>query len=270
MDKLSKFYIKPSIVFPNSLLEDVLYSDTLKSGVSSDMEKWSPLFKKNHSQVKAKEINSFGFRSDEFTNSHNGKHILFLGCSYTWGTGLNIEEVWAKILYNKLSEDNTTSGFFNLGVPGDSFYSSVINAFKYFKNFGNPDIIFFNIQELERFYAYNKEQDSLHKSRVVDNKVLDLISYQYYYMLEQYCKSNKIILISFTWYLGNSDHILNNFNTFYYPDIDVLSEFVLDYVDKNPSDLNSLNASDGSHMGTSYHKYWYLYAYELYLKNRLT
>ena len=35
-----------------------------------------------------KEINSKNFRSNEFIKKHEGKHILFSGCSVTSGVGL--------------------------------------------------------------------------------------------------------------------------------------------------------------------------------------
>lgn len=47
-------------------------------------------------------FNSLGFRSDEFIKNHNGKHILFAGCSETEGTGGNLESNWPYMVYSEL------------------------------------------------------------------------------------------------------------------------------------------------------------------------
>ncbi len=255
-----------SSVSNKTMPKEILYSDTPMSEVPCKIEDWEENFKKNHDQTLQKEINSFGFRSDEFVKTHNDKHVLFLGCSYTWGTGLYIDEVWSKIVYDKIKTKEKTSGFFNLGIPGDSIYSSITNAFKYFKNFGDPDVIFFNVQNIGRFYVYNKIKNKIHKSVMEDEEVLTILAYQYYYMLEQYCFKNKIKLISFTWDLSESSHILKNFNTFFYHDQKEISDFVLDYSKQNPLEKNSLFARDGLHFGKAYHAYWSDYAYRNYLK----
>ena len=49
-------------------------------------------------------INSHGYRCDEFTTNHKGKHVLFSGCSNTYGVGLKKEEVWAYKVYNKINK----------------------------------------------------------------------------------------------------------------------------------------------------------------------
>jgi hypothetical protein len=264
MKKLKNFYIKPDGISQNSLSFDSLFLDIPKSNISLNPEQWTELFKANHSETFSSEINDLGFRSDEFKKNHKGSHILFLGCSYTWGTGLYLEEVWSKMLYEKIKKEQPTSGFFNLAIPGDSLYSSITNAFKYFKNFGNPDVLFFNIQDIKRFYAYNKENNVFHRSIVSDNKVLELMSYQYYYMLDQYCTANNINLISFTWCLEYDTHPLDTFKSFNYPEIKNISDFILKCKNENPKGKESLIARDGHHMGTAYHKYWLDYAYDKY------
>jgi hypothetical protein len=264
MKQLKKFYIKPDGISQNSLSFDSLFLDIPKSNISPNREHWTDLFKKNHSETFSSEINALGFRSDEFKKTHKDYHVLFLGCSYTWGTGLYLKEVWSKMLYEKIKKEKPTSGFFNLAIPGDSLYSSITNAFKYFKNFGNPDVLFFNIQDIKRFYAYNKENNLFYRSIVSDNKVLELMAYQYYYMLEQYCSANNIILISFTWCLEDETHPLSNFKSFSYPQIKNISDFVIKYKNENQEVKESFIARDGHHMGTAYHKYWFEYAYSKY------
>jgi hypothetical protein len=264
MHKLKNFYIKPDSVAQTSLSEESIFSETPVSNVPFKIENWTDTFKKNHAQTFQEEVNSQGFRSEEFKKTHEGLHVLFLGCSYTWGTGLFLDEVWSKKTYNKIKEVRDVSGFFNLAVPGDSIYSSIANAFKYFKTFGNPDVIFFNVQDITRFYAYSKEDRNFYRSNISDNKVLELLAYQYYYMLEQYCFSNNILLISFTWYLGHDVHILENFKTFSNTKINNVLDFVNDQ--KN-NKSESLIARDGKHLGSAYHDYWSFHAYKTYLDN---
>ena len=242
----------------------VLYSDMPSSGISPDIKSWPSNFSLHHKEVTQQEINSLGFRSDEFTDSHNDKHILFLGCSYTWGTGLYLDEVWSKILYKEIKKSYNLSGYFSLGIPGDSIFSSIVNAFKYFKNFGNPDIIFFNVQDIERFYYLDKKDQKIFRANFKENLLINLLAYQYYYMLEQYCIANKIKLVSFTWYLGHKDHALKSFNSFYETDIDDISEYVANYYNETSDEL-SLLARDGKHLGKAYHQYWADFIYDKFM-----
>jgi len=57
-------------------------------------------------------FNSYGFRSDEFSNEPS---MVSLGCSYTCGIGLPIENCWASIVINNLNLKN-----FNLGIGSSS------------------------------------------------------------------------------------------------------------------------------------------------------
>lgn len=49
--------------------------------------------------------NNYGFRCDDFESWEKHPYrILFAGCSMTDGTGLPIDDIWAKILHKKLCE----------------------------------------------------------------------------------------------------------------------------------------------------------------------
>jgi hypothetical protein len=244
----------------NPLTEESLYGDVPMSTVPALISDWEKPFRDHHKEVLQEEINDFGFRSDNFTKNHSNKHVLFLGCSYTWGTGLYLNQIWSKILYDEINIHNEFSGYFNLGVPGDSIYTCITNAFKYFNNFGKPDVIFFNIPEIERFYVYKKDKEKFFRSILKSNKTLELLSYQYYYILEKYCEENNIKLFSFSWYLGYKIHPLDNFKTFYSMDNEKIYEYVYN------SNL-ALKASDDTHLGPAYHKYW---AEEMYRTQSIT
>lgn len=57
-------------------------------------------------------FNSFGFRCNEFTDNPS---VMFLGCSYTIGIGLPIENVWASLIAKKLNLQSA-----NLAIGGSS------------------------------------------------------------------------------------------------------------------------------------------------------
>lgn len=165
--------------------------------------------------------NSTGFRSDEFTKEHNGKHVLFAGCSETEGAGDNIENCWAGILYSHLSKNNNLSGFFNLGRSGWGWQIIIANIFEYIKKYNKPDELFIMFPNIGRFYEWiEKEGDEVYvyKGTIPNNShpnpkaklkkenltvkeqramiVNFTLSIK---MLEEYCKSNNIKLYWGTW-----------------------------------------------------------------------
>ena len=159
-------------------------------------------------------INSLGFRSDEFKKNHDGKHILFSGCSYTFGTGLNISETWANIVYKKIAQTDKCSGFFNIGWPGTSIQQQSFSMFKYFEKFGNPDVVFWCLPSTFRSY-FNTNFNGLikilgekYQGDVAEYKEIEslysinsteLTSFISYYQVDFYCRSNNIKLYAFPW-----------------------------------------------------------------------
>ena len=232
-----------------------------------------------------KDYNSYNYRCDEFVDIHKGSHILFSGCSVTFGEGLNKKELWSWMVNEELSKNINTSGYFNLAMPGASISFDIMKMFKYFNKFGNPDIIFFNMPPTERFFSVNLDE----KTHTLDitssvgqmDSPLDkesalfanAIHFESYNMLEAYCREAGIKLISFTWWedtylmqkgIKNSSEIFNSFETFY--DIHRLYSFEkylkkqiqLNFADKSTSDLESsiLYARDGAHPGLIYHNFY--------------
>ena len=69
----------------------------------------NPLNNKMRDDVKktgiAYNLNSDNFRSDEFIKKHKNKHILFAGCSNTFGEGVEYEKTWAYRLYKEISKE---------------------------------------------------------------------------------------------------------------------------------------------------------------------
>ena len=229
-----------------------------------------------------KDINSFGYRCDEFINLHDKKHIVFAGCSVTWGIGLNLNEIWSYKIYEKINNQYGCSGYFNLAFPGSSIQTQIISLFKYFKKFGNPDVVFINFPDIYRYYNYsiknNKIIDALYDYN--SEKILSLISYQYYFMLDEYCRTNKIKLFSFTWFKkdleidgesltgnGLEKHPFDNFNFFYKINENDLYNYVFDKIKNNKDNKYMEFARDGEHYGIAYHDYWADFIYNKYLES---
>lgn len=98
-------------------------------------------------------VNSLLFRSDEFTKQHEGKHIIFSGCSNTYGFSLYNHEIWPWKLYNKIKEKEKVSGYYNLAIPGTGPLNMISDIFKYINRYSKPDAIFINLPLLSRFYV---------------------------------------------------------------------------------------------------------------------
>lgn len=63
--------------------------------------------------------NSHGYRCPEWSPLPNGKkNVVILGCSHTFGEGLNDGDVWVDRLYKKVDQQRLR--FWNLGQPGAS------------------------------------------------------------------------------------------------------------------------------------------------------
>jgi hypothetical protein len=228
--------------------------------------------------------NSYGFRCDEFINDHKQKHILFSGCSVTYGNGLKKEEIWAYQVYNKINKKENCSGYFNIAFSGNNILNSILNIFKYCKKFGNPDTIFINLPNQNRFFNFDKDKKIY---RIIQNKSLSDISnietltfYNYYLMLEQYCNSNSIKLFSFTWdgyderNLNNEYESVNtafkkyNFKTFYYINQNQMSDSLFSLKQNYNNKFFDI-ARDKLHRGIGAHMFWAEFIYNKYLEKNI-
>lgn len=228
------------------------------------------LILKNNPWVLPPEINSLGYRSEEFTDAHSGLHIVFSGDSYTFGTGVLYEECWAKLTYNKLNKDFKCSGYFNLGYPGSCIANQVVDLFKYFKQYGNPKAIFFNLTNPSRFYMARKDgklfnltfsKDLISLDEEDGSDLIQTLSMQYYFMLQEYCRQSGIQLYSFSWQPNHSFKTMPLIDSFY-----TWSEYeMLSYIDKYSRDNHDEFieiARDGNHLGTAAHSFWSDFIYK--------
>lgn len=214
------------------------------------------------------DFNSLGLRCDEFKTNHNGKHILFMGCSETQGSNDGLEDTWAKILYNKINNKETLSGYFNISKLGSSIVIQILNFLDYINEYGIPDEVFFLIPETSRSINYVDELQEFQMSNMAieeevfgNQTLLNAFgnSILYLKMFEQFCKSMGIKLIWSTW--TREDQYFKNihFNNFLYLDMKNFETIVKDnfdkYQDVNRSVKNNLWKTDG-HFGLIVHKYW--------------
>jgi len=219
--------------------------------------------------------NSHGCRSDEFKTDHDGKHILFAGCSTTFGVGLYKEEVWANIVYNKINEKEKCSGYFNVSSPGASIYTTILDIFKYFNKFGNPEVVFLNLTDSYRFFAYDDKTGLYKRTKYDESEKLheiDLINYNMYFMLDLYCKSNNIKLFSFSYSYRGPVSTQKMFNEYgfdtYYNLSEEFSNETLFLLKQNNDDPFFEKARDNMHRGKGFHIMWSDFIFDKYLNNQ--
>jgi hypothetical protein len=217
--------------------------------------------------------------SDDFTNKHVGKHILFAGCSVTYGVGLpDVSKNWPRIVYETIKLNETTSGFYNIAFPGQSISLQVSLIFRYIEKYGKPDVIFFNLPSTSR--TFSALDNMIYSSQVTLDQerdypgsiaVAEYYNHEAYLYLHNYCKATGIKLISITWSYapdvssdpGVAEKLFNGkFDSFYKSKISI-DEFLEDYLNKNKGDYLLLG-SDGQHPGYGPHAYFALTALNAY------
>lgn len=265
--------------------EDALRFENFDPKEIKDHQKWIIDYVDNPDKFN---VNSNFFRSDEFSDNHDGKHILFSGCSVTYGVGLYTEELWSYLLYNKIKEKEKVSGYYNLGTPGTGVFDIVSNIFKYINMYGNPDTIFIDLPELTRFYALVDSKTSAWTNEVPINRYEYLrygyrharyagdrecsivqekliYAYQYLFMLQTFCKFNNIQLYLFS-YIDDLNYFMNitDLDSYYkLNSVDLLKK-IYKYHEDNPKDKFYLIARDNNHPGTGQHYAWAEEMYEKY------
>ena len=204
-------------------------------------------------------INSDGLRSDEFTSSHSGKHVLFAGCSVTFGDGLPLEYIWPYIVYREIGDKENISGYFNIARPGLTATEIINQIFKYIRLYGNPDVIITAFPDVMR---ENRMIETLYGEDVTEAMVCD-----YYNALVMYAELAGIRLVSFTW------DDMDRFKKLHPDKLDPRSQFkyfykfnatkeqypfMTNYIEKNnkhPLKEFMLSAMDGYHPGIAEHAF---------------
>jgi hypothetical protein len=188
-------------------------------------------------------FNSLGYRSDEFTDLHDGEHILFAGCSETEGYGGNLDTNWAYIMYTELAKKKKLSGFFNLSSAAWGHETITNNIMRYIESYGKPDKIYMLLPNIARKYewegTHKNREHYAHKLKTpyyVENHISewfgeprlqqtleeqrsDIVRFTILLrMFEEYCISNGIDLIWSSW---SEPDAIN------YKNLNVFKKFVL-------------------------------------------
>ena len=214
-------------------------------------------------------LNSYFFRCDQFKNSHDSIHLLFAGCSETFGEGGDVEDVWAKRLYNKLSETNNFSGYFNLGLPGANWHQIMINIKRYIKLFGPPDILLIFAPNLLRYYEYTEKNNlktDYWQAKVFNQPTFLKSSKEYFKKYKEmfvpwllslqnfidYCNSINIKVVWSTWATQENINITRTkyFENSFFPTWDIhINENTINDIEIKPQDVfrRDLHSGDFFH-----------------------
>jgi hypothetical protein len=194
--------------------------------------------------VKLYRLNSFGFRSNEFVSKHSGLHVLFSGCSVTYGDSLPLNYIWPQIVHSLMP---TTSGFFNLASPGNTIAKVIQDIFRYIDSYGVPDVAFILFPDFKR--------------GIVDGKIRMTLEndYQEYLKLEILFSEHNKTLISSSWAIRNKVYPLNSFKTFMKFKPKDLNRFVYDNTKTLVPEEDRvllLRAADLAHPGILEHRFY--------------
>lgn len=123
--------------------------------------------------------NTSGYRCKEFFEDepNKTKKIMTLGCSNTFGYGLEVEKTWPHILSDKMGVD-----YVNLSKGGDGAQAQVIKAFQFFKEFYHPTHIF-AVLPLYRL-EFPKVKNMIHTEKHIDKDVFDPRILQHFFTYE--------------------------------------------------------------------------------------
>ena len=208
-------------------------------------------------------LNTHSLRSDEFISSHEGKHILFAGCSVTTGEGLPLEDTWAHKLYTQISNSQKTSGYFNISYPGASILSIINQIYSYVENFGSPDYIFALLPNIVRDTPRDKRSAGRPDEETYQRVIEECKN------LEKFCVKNKIKLFISGWELQEQSHF-RSITSYKAIDHTKLVSHIYEFSDSNASSSMSpflVTAMDGEHPGIAVHEYYKQFFYNLYLRS---
>lgn len=218
--------------------------------------------------------NSFGLRSDEFKKDHEGLHILFAGCSITFGDGVPDNYVWAKRVYDEIAKTEKVSGFYNVAINGGNHVDIFSQIYNYIKEFSQPDVIFINFPDLRRLADYG-----------IAKEIMSLIVVMYG-MLEKFCEAAGTRLISFSWdaeinlnpdteslrnrlFFDTPDPRNSFGTTFHKFDVPEREKFMFEYSQNNKSSIYKdffVRGLDVVHPGIAEHEFYTKLALGLYCK----
>lgn len=226
-------------------------------------------------------LNSSGQRCDEFKTIHSGKHILFAGCSETFGVGNLLENVWAHKLYKRISKDEATSGYFNIGLPGGTISEIIQQIHNYFNEFGYPDVLFINFpdhhRELSRILNNIHGNKKISFKEDIDQNYVAMTIVNSYELLMDICRLNGVKVYPFSWeldYLRAGYELMDPrqrmSNLLEIKENELIEHCERFVSEKQDSELKKffITALDDDHSGIAVHDFWYNKIYSYYKKDR--
>jgi hypothetical protein len=183
------------------------YSDTIDYDYSECKKTHVP-----HKPTNARYgLNSINLRSDELKVVKDGTHILFGGCSQTWGHGINNkEDLWSYIVNQSFSD---SSGYFNLARSGWNTSQIVADAIAYCNAYGFPKYMFLLFPDHQReIVSFGVDQDRL---MPIDREYIGLLQERSLFLavmaIEAFCQANGIKLLYSTWH-GSTTKLFSRWN----------------------------------------------------------
>jgi hypothetical protein len=255
----NKKFIRPEII---ERLNQILF-DTINFKLNDNKKIYPAEFHQD--------FNSLGYRCQEFTKTHDGKHVLFMGCSETQGSNHSLDEAWANILYKKISNDEKLSGYFNIASIGHGILYQFLILLNYIENYAKPDEIYFLIPETTRAFIIEYHEDPIKISHQnmpssIENFTQEIISnthfnsLAYLRILESFCNNSGINLIWSTWHPDSEKfYKVLNFKNYLLLNMQIIDDELKINFDKYSDDTKSveynLKKQDG-HKGLWFHRYW--------------
>ena len=198
--------------------------------------------------------NSYGYRCPEWEPMPDGKkNVVVLGCSHTFGQGLEDNQHWV----HYLSQHNTDRlRYWNLGVPGASG-EAIVRRLWGTQKLIDPKIIIVCWPPITRREWYDNKISTVHgqsEKLLIQNKHTDISNFLHnVFWIEKYAEINQ----AKTFYCYSMEEIVH-------PDLDglkILDTYTLSncwpYWDKfeqrEQFDKPSL-AADGEHYGIEHHE----------------
>lgn len=230
-------------------------------------------------------FNHDSFRSDDFTKTHSGTHILFSGCSNSEGVGSPLETIWTKKLYNQISKENEVSGFFSLAKAGNGWQKIIANFMIYGERYGFPDFFFVMLPNIARFWDWHPKEKRwyyvqssplktqrywqnnvkvdpdnffVHRNVTPETHKKDFIDFYFgWKMFEKFCESKNVKMLWGSWDYpeGINHNTFQNSKNYIHLTIEESVEFIDKARPTGKFEVDDLQRRDG-HLGQLEHEYW--------------
>jgi hypothetical protein len=156
------------------------------------------------------DFNSHGFRDSEFNNNTS---CIALGCSFTEGIGLSLDQTWPKVL-----ERTIDCKVWNLGVAGCSL-STCFRLLEFYKNLLNIVAVFvleppearLEVLNFDQIYTYSpyKNDNDFYKLWVTDPKNSYYHSIKNIMAMKYLCSEKNIKFYSIPFTVLNNHTVLS-------------------------------------------------------------